>query len=463
MSLLSDASSTLLGAASIVLGDAAGEALTLTAAAFGPKEDDNPESEDSSDAIELTGQLLPFLEGLLPGIVDSLASSSDESDDVEASSLDLAGSLRSLVGEKTLQIVVPQGNKRLDALDPSTTILQHIVDGGSVTDLMSQFSSAELADLVKTGSGPMLATVLAVEAGVEQILEKLRQIEGKVDDILRGMERERTAKMRGTITYLTDIVGTIRQGDLNPEAVTAFSGELENTDRQARGFTEEYHVMLTERVTELEELDIAGANLDIDDDVTAIHASVEKVAMATRGLLLSLSVRMLTMRVRTLLPIEQTSTEQRIARIYDEVDKIAKLVDRAESAMKRKADDVHGIRQEVVQKTGAILGVAGSLATKAIGGRLGKGLKGTARFAKGAIDKVGATLEGTAGVEAAQKVLYEEFEGLDQEFQDTIKSIRTDGDVITQVSEKSKSRENDMVLGISVRDDGKVWVEGIGG
>lgn len=457
MGLLSDASSSLIGVAAVVLGDQGGEALRVTAVAGA----DVDGTDAGESMMEISDHLGSFLGELLPTVAGSLGTAAGAAGETEAG---LAGSVQSLAGGGLLRLVLPEGGERLGGLDPSSTLLQQVGGDGALTTLMPNISSAEMASLARTGSGPMLVTLLAIEAGIEQILDKLRQIEGKVDEILKGMERERTARMRGTVAYLSDITGTIRTGRLDSDSVTTFSGELENTDREARGFSEEYRAMLRERLEEFENLDIAGANVDIDDDVKAIRGAVSKVEDAIQGLLLSLSVRMITMRVRGLLPIEQESTRQRVERLNREIDELLENVTRTGEISRKKAGEVHGIRQEIVQKTGSILGGAGRFAGKAIkgetlGGKLAAGLtKGAAGLVGEAAKKAGRVLEGAAGVEEARRILNEEFTTFEEEVKEAIEGVREDGHIVEKIREKGITDSSEVVLDLSVGEDGTVYV-----
>lgn len=459
---LFDTPSSLFGAAAVVLGDSVGEALRVTTVATA-----DPLDADAADsAIEITDHLGSFLGNLLPTISRALASAAGLERGENLATGDLSGSLRSLAGDEILRLVLPGGSERLDGLDPATAMLQSIGPGGSITALIPSISSAEMAGLARAGSGPMFVTLLAVEAGIEQILVKLRQIEGKIDEIMKGMERERTARMRGTIAYLSDITGTIRTGKLNAESVTSFSGELENTDREARGFSEIYRATLNERIEDFENLDIAGANLDIDDDVKAIRAEVTTIREAVGGLLLSMSVRMITMRVRSLLPVEQESTGQRIERLEREIDELLSGVTRSREIMRQKAEEIHGLRQEVVQKTGSLLGGAGKLVgktitPKTIGGKLAMGIAGGAAGLVGsAVGKVGRVLEGAAVVEEVRRVLNENFDAFEEEIRAEIEGVREDGDIVENVREKHLTESSEIVLDLSVGEDGTVYVRG---
>lgn len=461
MSHSSNASSLLLGAAAVMLGDSGGDVLRMSAVS----EADVADGDLSDIGVEIVDHLGSFLGSFLPTVAASLdlaTGSADVTSPVNAG--DLSETINALTGGNLLRLVLPGGGERLGGLDPTTTVLQSVSEGGVLSSLVPNISSSELASLARTGSGPILVTLLAVEAGIAQILERLQKIEGKIDEILRGMERERGARMRGTIAYLSDITSTIRIGNLNAESVTSFSGELENTDREARGFSEEYRAILNERIDAFEELDIAGANLDIEDDVTTIRGAMVEVEGAARGLLLSLSIRMITMRVRALLPVEQESTRQRIERLNREIDELLEVVKKAEKIMDQKAGDVHGIRQEVVQKTGTLLGGAGKLAGKmltprSLGGKLAKGLAdGAADLVGDAIGKVGRLLEGADGVEKAHQILNEEFASFTKEITEAVEGIREDGHIVERVREKRSSEPSEVVLDLSVGEDGRVYM-----
>ena len=459
MNVPSDASSSLLGAAAVLLGDAAGSALHLSAVAMPGDSVDHP----SEPGVDLSGHLSDFLGTLRPTVVSSLQGEGSDSavDGQLSSGSGLSDVLSSLVGGDVLRLVLPEGGERLGALDPMTTMLHHLEESGSMTALTSHLSSAEMANIAKAGSGPMLVAVLAVEAGIEQILKKLREIDGKIDEILKGVERQRTARLRGTISYLTDIAGSIQLGNLSSESVVTFSGELENTDREARGFSEEYRSILEEQIEAFEKLDIAGANLDIDDDVKSIRAAMAKVEDALRGLLLSLSVRMITMRIRSLLPIEQGSTKQRVEHLEREIGGAETAIATVERVLREKADDIHGIRQEVMDKTGAVLGGASSLVGKAFGKKLTGLVGGAGKIVEGAVTQVGKVLDGSAGVEEARKNLMVEFAQFQNEVADAIRDMRSDGERIGNARGEEDEATSKRVLDLYVGEGDKVYVRGV--
>ena len=85
---------------------------------------------------------------------------------------------------------------------------------------------------------------------------------------------------------------------------------------------------------------------------------------------------------------------------------------------------------------------------------------GAAGLVGSAVGKVGRVLEGAAGVEEVRRVLNENFDAFEEEIRAEIEGVREDGHIVENVREKHLTESSEIVLDLSVGEDGTVYVRG---
>jgi hypothetical protein len=186
-----------------------------------------------------------------------------------------------------------------------------------------------------------LLSIATAQHFLNEINARLAGIENGINDIRAWLEEEKKGELRASLRYLREISAALSRGQLHPDEIQAFYGQLDTIERISVAIGELAREVSARRLCELERLDIR--------EWTARGVSAHRVwewiqhtKQAIDLIMLAQTVRVVGCEVKSMLPGDQQRLEERLEHARQEVENAQNLFESTQNAFFAK---IHELRK----------------------------------------------------------------------------------------------------------------------
>jgi hypothetical protein len=213
--------------------------------------------------------------------------------------------------------------------------------GGKFVEIATVTKDAGLKLAGVAAMSWQILSIVTAQHFLNEINAKLAGIESGINDIRAWLEEEKKGELRASLRYLREISAAISRGQLHPDEIQAFYGQLDTIERITVAIGELAREVSARRLGELERLDIREW-MDRGGSAHRVWEWIQHTKQAIDLIMLAQTVRVVGCEVKSMLPGDQQRLEERLEHARQVVENAQNLFESTQNAFFAK---IHELRK----------------------------------------------------------------------------------------------------------------------
>jgi hypothetical protein len=191
-------------------------------------------------------------------------------------------------------------------------------------------------------AGFQLASFATGQVHLAQINERLEELSEGIQDIKKHLENQQEGELLGKLHYLRRIANQIQNGSLADVDVATVNNQLETIERETLELGAAIQKEAQQRMHELDDIDLDTIMATAYQDASKLKDHSERCAETLRRYQLVFWVRLVTVELKTMLPVDQSILEERREDIRNDLREFQDLVEDHRARSLERTKDVTG-------------------------------------------------------------------------------------------------------------------------